>query len=140
MINIFRGDYWFLSNMCASRIVLGGVTYTCAEAAFQAVKLSDKSQRATFQNLDGKAAKALGKKIVLRQDWEEIKLDAMRWIVHEKFRQNPYLAKKLLATGEEELVEFNTWYDTFWGVTEKEGGKNWLGKILMEERQRLKGA
>lgn len=33
--------------------------------------------------------------------------------VYEKFKQNPNLAKKLLTTGDEELVEGNYWHDTY---------------------------
>ena len=36
------------------------------------------------------------------------------------------------------LVEGNYWKDTFWGVDEKLGGKNHLGRILMEIREELK--
>lgn len=45
----------------------------------------------------------------------------------------------LLNTGEAELIEGNTWGDKFWGaVWDKElgwVGQNWLGKLLMEERE-----
>ena len=86
MINSFRGEYAFLSNMYDAPIKLGGVVYTCAEAAFQAVKLEDKSQRVQFAGLSGSAAKALGRRVQLRKDWNNIRVDVMRWIIHEKFR------------------------------------------------------
>lgn len=137
MINSFRGEYAFLSNMYESPITLGGVSYTCAEAAFQAVKLKDKTQRTQFQNISGPAAKALGRRVHLREDWDEIRLDVMRWIIHEKFRQNPLLATKLIQTGNIRLVEGNTWNDRFWGVCNGTG-ENWLGRILMAERIKIK--
>jgi len=136
MINSFRGKYAFLSNMYKSPITLGGISYTCAEAAFQAVKLKDKLQRTQFQNISGPAAKALGRRVHLREDWNEIRIDVMRWIIHEKFKQNPSLLKKLLSTNNIELVEGNIWNDRFWGVCNG-SGQNWLGKILMEERSKL---
>ena len=136
MINSFRGEYAFLSNMYEAPIILGGVNYTCAEAAFQAVKLKDKPQRTQFQNISGPAAKALGRRVHLREDWNEIRVDVMRWIIHEKFKQNPSLLKKLLSTNNIELIEGNTWNDRFWGVCNG-SGQNWLGKILMEERSKL---
>lgn len=135
MINSFRGEYAFLSNMHESPITLGGVKYTCAEAAFQAVKLKDKNQRTQFENLSGPAAKALGRRVKLREDWNEIRIDVMRWIIHEKFKQNQMLLKKLISTNNQELVEGNTWNDKFWGVCNGIG-QNWLGKILMEERSK----
>jgi len=56
--------------------------------------------------------------------------------VRAKFEQNPDLAAKLIATGDEELVEGNTWGDTYWGVC-RGVGQNKLGKILMNVRQEL---
>lgn len=136
MINSFRGEFAFLSNMYVSPMRIGGIAYTCAEAAFQAVKLEDKSQRTRFEGLAGREAKALGRRIQLRDDWESIKVDVMKWIVHQKFKE-PTLRQKLLSTGEEQLVEGNTWNDTFWGVCNGKG-QNMLGKILMAEREALK--
>lgn len=54
----------------------------------------------------------------------------------EKFRQYPELAKKLVATGDAELIYGNTCGDTYWGVFEGEGENN-LGKVLMKVRDRL---
>ena len=105
----FRNYYEFLSNMFPSPIKLGSVTYTCAEAAFQAVKLKDKNERRIFAKLTGKEAKALGRTVKLRNDWEEIKIDVMRWIVKEKFEQNPNLKLRLFRLLEDDLIEGNTW-------------------------------
>ena len=57
-------------------------------------------------------------------------------LVLEKFKQNPELKQKLLETGNQELIEGNTWNDTFWGVCNGQG-QNWLGKILMLARSEL---
>ena len=52
--------------------------------------------------------------------------------------ENEVLKALLLATGDAELQEGNTWNDTFWGVSSKTGkGKNTLGKILMKVRGEL---
>ena len=56
-----------------------------------------------------------------------------------KFTQNEELKEKLLATENEELVEGNTWHDTYWGVCNRRG-KNKLGKILMRIREELRDA
>ncbi len=42
----------------------------------------------------------------------------------------------LVMTGVEELVEINTWNDTFWGVCNSEGS-NFLGEILMKVRREI---
>jgi ribA/ribD-fused uncharacterized protein len=69
----------------------------------------------------------------MRDDWDDVKLGIMRDLVSRKFKQNKDLRLMLEATGDQELVEGNTWNDTFWGVCNGEGC-NWLGKILMEVR------
>ena len=58
-------------------------------------------------------------------------------ICRAKFTQNPDLLKKLLDTGDAELVEGNTWGDKVWGVCNDEG-ENRLGKILMRIRSEIR--
>ena len=131
----FRDKYWFLSNMCPAKIMFtrNGATYqfSCLESAFQACK--DPDRMAEFQNLNGFEAKTLGKQVNLRPDWEEKKQYFMAQLLDMKFRQNPELLQQLLATGTEELVEENTWGDTYWGKCNGQG-KNMLGELLMNTR------
>lgn len=130
MIGEFKGNYSFLSNFYEAPVTFEGLTYKNSEAAFQAAKTLSREQ---FTDLDPKAAKELGRKVILRPDWEEIKDDIMYQICVNKFLQNPDLLEKLLATGNEELVYGNTEGDRIWGMTEGEG-ENCLGKILMQIR------
>ena len=58
-------------------------------------------------------------------------------IVLSKFASNPVLKNLLLDTNNEELVEGNTWNDTYWGACNGRG-QNHLGKILMKVRSLLK--
>ena len=81
-------------------------------------------------------AKKYGKTVRMRPAWDAIKVGVMAEIVEEKFTQNPHLQEMLLATDDMEIVEGNTWGDTFWGVCDGVGENN-LGKVLMELRQRL---
>ena len=60
-------------------------------------------------------------------------------IVLSKFASNPVLKNLLLDTNNEELIEGNTWNDTYWGVCNGEG-QNHLGKILMKVRSLLNEA
>jgi ribA/ribD-fused uncharacterized protein len=81
-------------------------------------------------------AKQAGKKLILRPNWEQTKLEFMENGLRAKF-QIPELKEKLLATGTAELVEGNYWNDTFWGVC-KGVGENHLGKLLMKIRGELR--
>jgi len=137
MINSFRGKYGFLSNFYERPVFYDGITYQNNEAAFQAQKTLDIEERKQFADLSPSVAKRKGRKVTLRNDWEEVKFDVMLEICRAKFTQNQDLAEKLLATGDEELIEGNTWGDRIWGMVDCTG-KNWLGKILMQIREELK--
>ena len=80
--------------------------------------------------------KQFGKIVKVRRDWDDVKLDVMLWGVREKFKHTD-LKDLLLSTGDEELVEGNTWNDTYWGICRGEGQNN-LGKILMKVRMELR--
>lgn len=134
MINSFKGDNFFLSNFFSAPVTYEGLTYRNNEAAFQAAKTF--VNREEFITLDPLSAKKLGRQIELREDWEEVKNKIMYDICLAKFIQNPSLREKLIATGNEELVEGNTWGDKIWGVVNGEG-ENRLGKILMKVREEL---
>ena len=54
-----------------------------------------------------------------------------------KFRAHPDILKKLLDTGEEEIVE-NTDIDYYWGCGTNKTGRNEFGKILVKAREILK--
>lgn len=140
----FRNEYAFLSNMYPAEMTIpvakdsgetAFLTFVCLESAFQGLK--DLSKTETFVSLNGYDAKRLGRKVQLRSDWEAVKLDIMRKLVHIKFKQHPELADKLVSIPlHTPLIEHNTWNDTFWGVC---NGKGWnhLGNILEEERSWL---
>ena len=65
-----------------------------------------------------------------------MKYDVMYQVCKAKFLQNPDLARKLVETGDAELVEGNTWGDKVWGVCDGVGENN-LGKTLMRIRDEL---
>lgn len=134
-INEFKGKYNFLSNFYNAPVFYNGIRYQNNEAAFQAQK--DLSRSHEFANLPPNKAKVLGRKVKLRSDWEDIKIQIMEEIVRAKFEQNNDLKKRLLNTGNKILIEGNWWNDKFWGVCNGEG-KNELGKILMKVREELR--
>lgn len=137
MINEFRGKYYFLSNFYPCKVEWQGIVYENNESAFQSAKCINLEQRKNFIGLDPSTAKRKGRRVKLRNDWEEIKDQVMYEIVLNKFLQNEDLKDKLLRTGEEELIEGNIWHDYYWGVCNGRG-KNKLGKILMQVREELR--
>ena len=135
-IKSFRGEFFFLSNFYEAPVQYGGIVYQSNEAAFQAQKCANLTDRQKFAKLNPTEARHLGRSVPLRKDWEQIKISVMREIVKAKFEQNPDLAKKLLSTKDAYLEEGNTWGDRTWG-TVNGAGANHLGRILMEVRKEI---
>ena len=137
-IDSFEGEYRFLSNFYFSPLKFGGIIYPTVEHAFQAMKTKNNNERMKISLLKTPGeAKRAGRKVKLREDWEQIKLEAMEYLVRLKFKNYIDLKDRLLATEDAELIEGNWWNDTFWGVC-KGRGKNNLGKILMKIRSEIK--
>lgn len=137
-IKSFKNEYYFLSNMYPCSVMFEGKIYPSAESAFQAAKLINPEERNVFTSLDGYKAKRLGRKVVLRPDWENIKVNIMYQILLDKFTRNSKLKIKLLQTEGSILIEGNTWNDTFWGFDiRKKAGENILGQLLMDIRADL---
>lgn len=134
-IDSFQGAYRFLSNFWPAKVVLDGAEYSSVEHAYVAAKTTNKTARNDIADMTPGQAKRYGRTLKLRPDWEKIKLTVMEDLVRQKFK-HPNLARLLQATDDAELVEGNTWGDTFWGVC-KGQGQNHLGKILMRVRSEL---
>lgn len=141
MIKEFRDQYFFLSNFYTHEFTYDGRTYQNAEAAFQSMK-APKSDRGKYSNVQPNVAKRMGRKENLPQDWATRSEDVMLEIVRTKF-SDPMMAKRLLDTGTQALIEGNNWHDNKWGdctcpKCRNNPGSNKLGMILMQIRDELK--
>jgi ribA/ribD-fused uncharacterized protein len=136
-VNGFFGEFRFLSNFTPALVRLGGCVYPSIEHAYQAAKSTDSDLRLAFQNtaLTSGQAKRLGKTLIVRPDWEDIKLKVMLGLLRQKFAKPQYAQLLLATTGD--LVETNTWGDRYWGVCNGLGS-NHLGKLLMQVRDELR--
>lgn len=157
----FKGELRFLSNMAVCQIDVkspmgtelpktlwpywmhcyeGSLVFNSSEHFYQACKSDDIAWLDLLLNTDSpEKTKVLARKLIpgthsLKDDFHENKVALMKWVVTEKFLQNPTLMKQLQATGSMELIEGNYWGDTFWGQCQGIG-KNHLGKILMDVRE-----
>ncbi|MCK5613940.1 NADAR family protein [Candidatus Pacearchaeota archaeon] len=133
---LFRNEYWFLSNMYPIKIVDNNVTYNSTENYYQAHKTFSPKSHDEIAISSPFESKKLGRKVVLRKDWDDIKLKIMARAIVLKFTKNENLRKKLIETGNIEIVETNTWGDTYWGICNGTG-RNELGKLLMKLRTKL---
>jgi len=138
MYKYFSGDLEFLCNFYKHEFEFEGRIYPTSEHAFQAAKTNQEHEK------DGIAgaftpglAKKLGRRVKLREDWNEVKNDVMYQVLKAKF-SDKRLRQKLIDTGDMELIEGNTWGDCYWGVDINSGiGENHLGKILMKLREEM---
>lgn len=146
MIMDFSGSYWFLNNFAAcDQLIYQGKEYSTSEHAFQAQKLVDLKMREQIRlAANPSIAKSMGRRCVLRSDWEQIKLQVMEEVLRAKFSQNPKFKFSLLRTGTSQLIEGNTWHDNIWGVclcsdcVPRQGGQNLLGLTLMKLRDEFR--
>ena len=137
VINQFKGEYDFLSNRFGCRFLWQGLQYGNAEAAFQASKCEEESERKVFTGCSADKAALKGKEHVPYSGWEEARLDIMKSILKAKFEQNPALLKKLADTGSRILINGNNKQETYWGIDLYSWqGENHLGRIIMNIRDK----
>ena len=137
IITRFRGPFKFLSNLYPTPITYKGHTYCCLEAAYQAQKSLDPAIQERFANIRlPYKARGMGQRIkTIRPDWFDIRISIMEELLYIKF-SHPQLKEWLQCTGQSNIVECNTWGDTFWGVYNGVG-ENHLGTLLMKVRGTL---
>lgn len=137
-IAAFSGEHRFLSNFHLAEVEYDHVFYPTVEHAYQAAKtLSTEQRKHVLEAVTPGVAKRRGREVLMRENWEEIKLDVMYKLVYSKFAESAGLQANLFDTGDVDLVEGNYWNDTFWGVCHGVG-ENHLGKILMRVRTELR--
>ena len=125
------------------------ITFKTGEHAFQAFKCdnradaewvisaptpADAKRRASRNGVDGR-------KITLRAGWDSISKDVMNAVVYAKTLLHFTIREVLVNTGNDIIIEGNTWGDKLWGmVKNKDGvweGENRLGQAWMNARWRI---
>lgn len=142
-ITDFRKEYFFLSNFYPCPVFYNGLMFPNSEGAYMACKNDNKEDHLKLASLKtAREAKNYGQTVVLRPQWDDVKYGYMKKVLQDKFTRNPDLGKRLLETGNRQLVEENNWHDLYYGICNCEKhqgeGKNALGQILMEIREELK--
>ncbi len=134
-----EGDYGAFSNFSRHGFELDDKYWKTSEHYFQAMKFEGTEYEDKIREARSpKEAATLGRRrdFPLRKDWEVIKDDVMRRAVTKKFETHKELRNLLLSTGDSDIVE-NAPSDYYWGCGKDGSGKNMLGKILMEVRDKL---
>lgn len=132
--------YGLFSNFAETPIVIDGDRFLTVEHYFQAEKASSSGQRKwVMESPTPKVAKARGRDVILRPDWEQVKDGVMYTALVAKAQQSKVFKDLLLSTADAELFEDSP-FDYYWGVGRDGSGKNMLGKLLMKLRQELRSA
>lgn len=144
----------YLSNWYNIKFTVDNVEFSSAEQymmyskamlfgdRFTANKILNTSDNARIKQL-GREVKPFNPKI-----WDSKCQEIMVRGLYEKFNQNIKIKEQLLSTGDTVLAECSP-YDRIWGIglslddskrfyTEHWLGKNYLGNVLMEVREKLK--
>lgn len=127
------------SNFAPFPLKIGSKTWPTSEHYFQAQKFTDaRHVEKIRKTASPMMAARMGRdrKVLLRKDWEAVKIGVMREALIAKFTQHPELQELLLSTGERRLIE-STPNDAYWGDGGDGSGKNMLGRLLMEVRSEL---
>lgn len=142
-IDQFTNQYDYLSNFYYCSIKHNNAIYPSSEHLFQALKTNDVNEQEIIRKTNTPAqAKKAGRKVKLREDWENVKKSVMKYVIELKFDQNSSLRYQLLTTYPAILIEGNYWHDNYWGdcycnKCKSIEGKNHLGHILMKYRDDL---
>jgi ribA/ribD-fused uncharacterized protein len=131
-----KGAYKEFSNFYPSEIAIDGKNYPTVEHYYQACKATDKKKHEEIRRAKTPdETKKMAREIKLPPDWHKIKFDVMYNGVYAKFTQNEDLKELLLSTGDKVLHEYAP-YDMVFGLGDGKG-KDKLGKILMEVREKI---
>ncbi|GAB3522673.1 GTP cyclohydrolase II [Photobacterium alginatilyticum] len=130
-------SHGFLSNFASSPITLSDIVWPTSEHYYQAQKFVEPEiQQQILKAETPDQAFSLSRQYAdkVKEDWMDVRTAVMRFIVFEKFRQNPRLAHLLVSTGDSVIKE-HSHKDDFWGDGGDGSGRNELGKILMDVRE-----
>lgn len=139
-IFFYDREFYPLSNFASFMVEYDGYLWPTSEYAYQAQKFTDinivneiKNEKSSHE-VFGLGLKYKDK---IRPYWFEIRVSVMEKILRAKMEQHEYVRRKLLETGDKEIIE-NSPVDSFWGWGPNKDGENQLGKIWMKLREELK--
>ncbi len=136
-----------LSNMAGGySLLVNRIRILTSEALYQACRFPNlpEVQKLIIGQASPMTAKMKSKPFRKdsRPDWDELRIDIMRWCLRVKLAQHlDKFGELLLSTDDQPIVE-ESYRDQFWGAkptnSETLVGTNMLGRLLVEVRERLK--
>lgn len=146
-----KAEWGILCNFSTEApVTWNGIIFDCVERMYHWLRLSSPEDREEYlkerggMNLKMKA-KGFKKRRMERNDWTENAVDALRFCLQLKYEQNENFRKALAVTGNRFIVEDQTsrlrktpdsWGAKYDAVTDFYYGKNIMGRLLMELRNK----
>ena len=138
--------YGGLSNMAGGfPLRVNGIDILTSEALYQACRFPHlpNIQEKIIKEKSPMSAKMVGKphKSNSRADWDNARIEIMRWCLRVKLAQNYHVFGELLKSTFENPIVEDSRNDNFWGaIRDKQNsnilrGTNAMGRLLMELRQ-----
>lgn len=137
----YEQDFYVLSNFSSFNVLWKGLNFGTSEQAYHWEKFEGDRGAQTSIWVTRSAHDAFKMAESMRDrrcpNWDDVKVGVMRCILRAKVEQHEYVRRKLLATGNRELIE-DSWRDDYWGWGPSRDGQNMLGKLWMEIRSELR--
>lgn len=143
----YEQEFYCLSNFSSFRLKWRGIDFDTSEHAYQWTKFNYPGANNEVGRIADSIFKARSahdafkiaerNKPLVYPAWDQIKIETMRQILIAKVEQHEYVRRKLLETGDRELIE-DSWRDPFWGWGEGKKGQNVLGHLWMSVRDTLR--
>ena len=140
-------EHWILSNMASCPLEVEGILFKSSEHLFQTLKFATPASiTAVYQSNNAKMTAKHYQKLGghKREDWEQIRVDVMKFCLQQKYEQCPEFRKELDSTQGYNIVELQDRKSdkassraNAWGVKTKGQnyvGPNLMGRLLMELR------
>ncbi len=133
---LFYGGGWnCFSNFSAHQVEYDGTLWPTSEHAFQAAKTLNEDEKNKIKLARSpQEALLLGRSVMLRSDWESVKVDILESILRAKYTQHLAIQEKLFQSQGKELIEASP-VDSFWGIGPGGTGENMCGKLWMKIRE-----
>jgi ribA/ribD-fused uncharacterized protein len=138
--------YGGFSNMCGGYpLKVNGIEFRTSESLYQSCRYPDhpEVQRYVIDQTSPMMSKRVPHRSELtRKDWDEVRVEVMRWCLRVKLSQHLDEFGGLLWITERRPIVEESKKDDFWGSKPIEDGSlvgsNVLGKLLMELRDEFK--
>ena len=146
-----EAEWGIFSNFAKTPMMVNGIEFACVEQMFHYIRLNNEEERSEYLKLIPNMrlkmkAKTFAKRGVERADWRDIAVDVMRFCLNHKYQNSAEFRKALSDSDGRYIVEDessrrkkpDSWGAVLDAATNEYYGKNIMGRLLMELREKGK--